>query len=386
MNQSVINDYWAELVARYRSSPLPGFLRWWGGELAGLVPESFRDRMVQPRPELWLIPDSDNGSLTIWSGGEEPEQIDVFGAAEDAELLRDRWAGLVQNFEDGNPEIRLCLPEGEVLQCPVELPLAVESGLDQALRYQLDQLTPFQADQVYFDHDVVARDTAHGRLKLELRLVPVTRVDNLRERLAAIGIRPHAIDVIRDGDLPVSQGFNLLPEAERPNYIYARARMNWLLAGAAVLLLALVMAQSLYLRGQTVDKLQAEVNNLRTESEAVMGLQQQLEDSLAAANFLAERRRRQPVTIQVLDEVTRALPDDIWLQQLQVRGNELMMQGLADGSQRLIELINDSELLTDAEFRGSVNVDPNSGRERFNAQALIRTGRAVNASDAEPGE
>jgi general secretion pathway protein L len=95
-----------------------------------------------------------------------------------------------------------------------------------------------------------------------------------------------------------------------------------------VLLLALVMAQSLYLRGQTVDKLQAEVNQLRTESEAVMGLQQELEDSLTAANFLAERRRRQPVTIQVLDEVTRVLPDDIWLQQLQVRGNELMMQGL----------------------------------------------------------
>jgi general secretion pathway protein L len=386
MNQSAINDYWADLVARYRSSPLPGFLRWWGGELAALVPESFRERLVQPRPVLWLVPDADSGVLTIWSGGDEPEQLDVFGAAEDAQLLRDRWGALVRNFEDGNPEIRLCLPEGEVLRCPVELPLAVESGLDQALRYQLDQLTPFQADQVYYDREVLARDTSHGRLKLELRLVPVARVENLRERLAAIGIRPHAIDVAGEGETPVSQGFNLLPEAERPAYVYARARMNWMLAGAAVLLLAIVMAQSLYLRGQTVDKLQAEVNKLRVESEAVMGLQQQLEDSLTAANFLAERRRRQPVTIQVLDEVTRVLPDDIWLQQLQVRGNELMMQGLADGSQRLIELINDSDLLADAEFRGSVNVDPNTGRERFNAQARIRTGRAANAAVAESGE
>ncbi len=386
MNQSAINDYWADLVARYRASPVPGFLRWWGGELAALVPESFRERLVQPRPELWLVPDGDSGDLTVWSGGDEPEQLDVFGAAEDADLLRDRWAALVRNFEDGNPEIRLCLPDGEVLQCPVELPLAVESGLEQALRYQLDQLTPFQADQVYYDHGPVTRDSAHGRLKLDLHLVPVTRVEALRERLAAIGIRPHAIDVVREEEAPVSQGFNLLPVSERPSYVYARARMNWLLAGGVALLLAIVMAQSLYLRNLTVDRLEAEVNNLRTESEAVMELQQQLEDSLAAANFLAERRRRQPVTIQVLDEVTRALPDDIWLQQLQVRGNELMMQGQADGSQRLIELINDSELLDDAEFRGSVNVDPNTGRERFNAQAQIRTGRAVNAIDAESGE
>ena len=386
MNQSAINDYWADIVARYRSSPVPGFLRWWRGELATLVPESFRERLVQPRPVLWLVPDGDRGALTVWSGGDEPEQLDVFGAAEDADLLRDRWAALVRNFEDGNPEIRLCLPEDEVLQCPVELPLAVESGLDQALRYQLDQLTPFQADQVYYDHEVVARDTSHGRLKLELRLVPVARVETLRERLAAIGIRPHAIDVVGDVEAPASEGFNLLPESERPPYVYTRARLNWMLAGGVALLLALVMVQSLYLRGQTVDRLQAEVSNLRAEADAVMELQQQLEDSLTAANFLAERRRRQPVTIQVLDEVTRVLPDDIWLRQLQVRGNDLLMQGLADGSQRLIQLINDSELLADAEFRGSVNVDPNTGRESFNAQAKIRTGRAANAADAEPGE
>ena len=386
MNQTVINDYWANVVGRYRASPIPGFLRWWGNELASLFPDSIRQRMVQARPELWLIPDSETGAISIWAGGDEPEQRDVFGAAEDAELLRDRWTTLIRNFEDGNPEIRLCLPDSEMLQCPVEMPMAVEAGLEQALRYQLDQLTPFRADQVYFDHEIISRDTEHGRLKLELRLVPVASVEDLLERLSAIGIRPHAIDVVEMTDEPAARGFNLLPEESRPVYVYARARMNWLLAGAGVLLLALVMAQSIYLRGQTVDRLNAEVNQLRQEAEAVMALQQELEDSLTAANFLAERRRRQPVAIQVLDEVTKVLPDDIWLQQLQVRGNELMMQGLADGSQRLIELINNSDLLDEAEFRGSINIDPATGRERFNAMAQIKTGRAANAADAESRE
>ncbi len=387
MNQTAINDYWAGLVARYRTSPLRSFVRWWGSELAALIPESVRHRLVQARPELWLIPHDDAGSIAVWSGGDEPEQRDVFSASEDAELLRDRWMTLLRDFEEGKPEIRLCLADDEVLQCPVELPLAVESGLEQALKYQLDQLTPFRADQVYFDYDTVSRDPEHGRLKLDLRLVPITRIEPLLDRLGSIGIRPHAIDVVAPGgEVYSARGFNLLPENGRPRYVYERARLNWLLAGAGALVLALVMAQSLYLRGQTVEKLQVEVEQLRTEAEAVMGLQQELEDSLTAANFLAERRRRQPVAIQVLAEVTRILPDDIWLQQLQVRGNELMMQGLADGSQRLIELINDSELLTDAEFRGSVNVDPASGRERFNAMAQIKSRRAANGADAESGE
>lgn len=382
-----ISEYWSSLAARYRAGPLPGFFSWWRDELAGLLPQSMRRRMIPPRPALWLVPDDQGRELVVWSAGNRPEELDVFGASEDAGLLRDRWQGLVTGFRDGEPEIRLCLPADNILQHSIELPLAVEANLGQALRYQLDQFTPFAADQVYFDYRITGRDPEHGRLKLELRLVPVARIEALRERLAEIGIRPHAIDCLHSGSPePGCEDFNLLPEAERPRHVYARARLNWILAGGALVLLALVMVQSLYLREQEAEQLQQEVDNLRAEVDAVMTLQQRLEDALAAANFLAERRRQQPVVIQVLDEVTRVLPDDIWLQQLQVRGDELMMQGLADGSQRLIGLINDSELLEDAEFRGSINTDPATGRERFNARARIQPRRTVSAAVAEPRE
>ncbi|NBB93001.1 MAG: hypothetical protein GVY32_07535 [Gammaproteobacteria bacterium] len=376
MNQSAINEYWGSVVARYRAGPLPGFLKWWRGELAGLLPSGLRQRMIPPRPVLWLVPESEGGRLTVWAGGDSPTQRDSFGAGEDAGLVRDRWLELVGDFDDGLPEIRLCLPPEDVLRCPVELPLAVESNLDQALSYQLDQLTPFSADQVLFDYDIIERDADHGRLRLDLRLALRSRVDALTERLDAIGIRPHAIDCLADdGEHPACAGFNLLPEDDRPRYVYRRARINWVLASGLVLVLALVMVESLWLRQQTVDQLETEVEQLRSEADSVLALQRELEDALAAANFLAERRRRQPVAVQVLDELTRILPDDIWLQQMQMRGQELQLQGLADASQRLIGLINESPLLADAEFRGSISIDPGSGRERFNAQARIETAR-----------
>lgn len=386
MNQSTINEYWGSVVARYRAGPLPGFLSWWRSELAGLLPAALRRRMIPPRPVLWLIPDpagQEARRLEVWAGGESPERRDTFGAEEDAALLRDRWHALVNDFGDGLPEVRLCLPPEDVLQCPVELPLAVESNLGQALTYQLDQVTPFSADQVLFDYAIVERDADHGRLKLDLRLVLRSRADALKERLVAMGVRPHAIDCLSAQDEgPACEGFNLLPEEQRPRYVYRRARINWLLAGAMLLVLAVVMVESLWLRQQTVHKLDREVEVLRNEADAVLALQRELEDALAAANFLAERRRRQPVTVQVLDELTRILPDDIWLQQLQMRGNELQIQGLADASQRLIELVNDSELLDEAEFRGSVSIDPGSGRERFNARALIETRGGARATAA----
>src|SRR5699024_7284123 len=196
MNQGTINEYWGSLVARYRAGPLPGFLKWWRGELAGLFPRTLRERMIPPRPELWLVPVTEDRKLAVWAGGTAPELRDTFGASEDAGLLRDRWQERINGFEDGQPEIRLCLPADDILRCPVELPLAVESNLAESLRYQLDQVTPFSADQVYFDYDILERDAERGRLKVDLRLAMRTRVDDLRERLGTIGIRPHVIDCL----------------------------------------------------------------------------------------------------------------------------------------------------------------------------------------------
>lgn len=384
---NAVNQYWASLAARYRTSPLPGFLSWWGRELGGMVPSSLSERMVPPRPALWLVAEADSASFDVWKGGDQPEHLDRFDDDADVQLLRDRWFELLAVFEDGQPEVRLCLPGESVLDCPVELPLAVESNLAAAIGYQLDQLTPFKASQVLYDHRVTGRDAQHARIELELRLAPLHRIEAIRERLTRIGIRPHVIDTLKmNGELPECEGFNLLPEGERPTYVYARARLNWILAGVAALVLGVIMVQSLYLRGQTVERLQAEVAELRQEADAVMDLQRQLEDSLVAANFLADRRRRQPVIIQVLDEISRVLPNDMWVNQLQIRDDEVLMMGLADGSQRLIEIINDSPLLDDAEFRGSINVDPATGQERFNLRATITRRGTQHAVAAGPGE
>lgn len=375
MIQDFLNDQLATLRGRYRSSGLKTFIDWWFGELSALLPAHFRERLVPPRPTVLLVPDASGQELSVWRGGEAVKQLDRFGMAEDLQLLKGRWQEALTEFDEGQPEIRLCLPGEEVLQAPVELPAAVEANLAQALGYQLDQLTPFRADQVWSDFRVDDKVTERGRLQVELRVVPKVQLDELLKWLGSIGITLHAIDTLppQGAEKPRPEGFNLIPEAQRPRHVYARARLNWVLAGIAVVVLALVMVQSLHLRGQTVTGLQAEVDRLRAEAMEVMALRQQLDDALEAANFLAEHRSRQPVIVPVLDEVTRLLPNDIWLQQFRIENGQLMLQGQARGAQQLIDLINGSDLLGDAEFRGAISLDPQTNRERFNASARVLT-------------
>ena len=75
----------------------------------------------------------------------------------------------------------------------------------------------------------------------------------------------------------------------------------------------------------------------------------------------------------MLAEVTRLLPADFWLEQFRINETELHIQGHAEDAQQLIGLLNDSELLEEAEFRGQVRTDQRTGKERFTTFAQIVT-------------
>jgi general secretion pathway protein L len=378
MLNAVIANYLSDLQRRYQSSRLPAFVSWWSSALMQLVPETVQRRFMPPAPQLVLVADVEQpGHFALWLRTDAFKKIDEFNHGEDIGLQRSRWQRHVNQHQDDPPRVMVLLPGEAMLDLDVDLPLAVEGNLAQALRFQLDQMTPFAADQLAYDHRVIRRDAANGRLHLSLRLIPSAVLDPVRDHLTAVGIRPHAIDTLplsRQGgadEPPIGEGFNLIPVAQRPVYVHQRKRLNWTLAGALAVALVVVMAQSIYLRDRAVNQLRTDVAALRAEAESVMALQRDVDAALEAANFLADQRYNEPVTVQVVDELSRILPDHFWLQQLQIRGSTMILMGFAEGSQALIEILNDSPLFDDAEFRGRVSIDANSGEERFNAQARI---------------
>ena len=375
MIQQATDKLFQPLQQRYRASPLPAFFAWWGGELSALVPETWSRRLMPPKPQLWIVPAaSGGGDLRIWRADGELRPLDVFGAGEDARLLATRWRDLLAEFTDGRPEVRLCLNETACLGVPVQLPAAVQDNLRAALGFQIDQISPFRPEQVFFDQQVVRQDTARGRIDVELRLARREDVEALLGRMREIGIVVHVVDTLGQEDPPAVEGYNLLPQERRPHYAHARARFNMMLALVLVVLLGAVMAETLMMRERTAARLTEEANRLREQAMAVAALEQELGDSLLAANFLAAKRSQEAPAIRVLDEITRVLPDDIWLQQFQLQGRELRIQGMAEGSQRVVGLLNESPLLESPEITGNISIDPMTGKERFRTQAMVVAG------------
>ena len=283
-------------------------------------------------------------------------------------MQRQRIEDLLNQSELQEAPRFLLLEQASVLSKQIKLPQAAEPNLPQVLAFEMDRQTPFKASNVYFDWKVLDRSSSPGQLLLQLFVVPRAEVERALEALERIGLALAGLDVMDDGR---SKGLTLLPAERRVRVINKRGRLNLALGLACLALLAVVMAQSLYLRAHQVSELEAAIADVQGEARKVTNIRKQIEETSEAAGFLATRRAASPLAIELLADVTRLLPDDTYLDRLVIGEGSVQMQGKSRNAQQLIEKVNTSELLTAAAFRGSTRLDARSGLEIFELNATV---------------
>ena len=350
---------------RLQGSQLGQFFRWWTGELRELLPPALRARLQHARRRVVLRITRTDLEVSVHEPGSLLE-IDLFPLDQDPRLQQQQIRDLLAARELLEVPRDLLLPEAQILRKEVMLPIAAEANLRQALAFEMDRQTPFRAKDVYFDYRVLNRDRDSGQLRIELLVTLKASLDRHLELLAPRGMAPSGVDVTIGG---MPAGLNLLPVAMRYGMVNRRARLNLALAGAGVVLLALVMAQSLWLRQHQGNEIQAAIDNVREEAMRVRQVRNQIQDASEAAGFMQARRSAALPTVKVFAEVTRVLPDDTYLDRLLIGQGTVQMQGKSVNAQRLIEMVNQSEYFSDASFRGPTRLDSRTQKEIFDVTA-----------------
>ena len=131
------------------------------------------------------------------------------------------------------PGCVVALPPSQVLRKTLVLPAAVEENLRQALAYDLDRHTPFQAEELYFDAVVVGRDAAEqGRSASTGRRRCARHVDQARAPGAGWGATVVAVTPEMPGDdaaaLPRCRGSTCCPTEARTDAAPWRRWQFWL--------------------------------------------------------------------------------------------------------------------------------------------------------------
>lgn len=348
----------------WRGSVLPGFLRWWGGELSALLPVRWRQAFAGG--ERWYVLERGEGVWQLRRSGESLSIADAY----DTDTVDHRAALLARALGECDPadrRIALLMPAAQVLRRRLVLPVAARDNLRQVVGYDIDRQTPFRADDIHFGVRELGEGGPEGRFVAELAATPRASLDPLLDELTALRVAPDRVDVPLGYGLA---GVDLLPPARAPRRVDRRRRLNLALVAAIVVLLLAAMAAWLHNRNVALETMRADVDAMQSDAQRVKALRQRLMDSAGASGFLVRRKSESPSILPVLDELTHRLPDDAWLERFTLNATgQIGFQGQSPQAARLIDALKGARTIGEPSFQGTIQTDPTSGKERFYMQA-----------------
>lgn len=254
--------------------------------------------------------------------------------------------------------VELQLPPGAMLEQMVTLPLAAERDPETVLRYEMDRLTPFAAEALYWAWAVERRDRARAQLVLRLSLVLRSQVDVTLETLRRAGLQLVAL----------TDGVRVIPlDTARPG---PWRRQSAMVLGGLCAILAIAAAVVPFVQQfRTESRIEREIVSLRPAVDRAEALRRRVSQSAAGSDVLAAQRARIGDPLATLAALTDILPDDTVLTDFTMRQRVLTMAGQSAAAARLIPALAADPALRNPTFTAPVTRNETQKTDIFSIRA-----------------
>jgi general secretion pathway protein L len=266
----------------------------------------------------------------------------------------------LQAILQGGAGAVLFLPAGMTLLRKVELPLAAASQIHSATSFLIDRFTPFRAEQTYHSTRLLSRDRERKRLVIELAIVPRQMLNNL---IATLATRRIPVSSVRIEGKDHSD-FDFAPSRISDPQFDAKMQRTWkpILAAGLALLVVGPLAVTYRVQSQR-SALTAEIAAAEGPGRRAAALRSEVEMRGAERAFLP-RRLRSVRAIEVLDALTKVMPDDSWLFSIEIRPGQATLAGFSPDVPALIERLSRSPF-ANPELTAPVVSGLGGGKSRF---------------------
>jgi general secretion pathway protein L len=342
-----------------------GLFAWWRTALAAWLPARWQALFGWARDRLLLVGEGDGFQLRLERAGEILDLGHLPPPPPDA--TDDPLAPVL------GPQIVdlprwLVLPANSGLRRRMLMPAAAVDRLRDVLRFEIERQTPFEAGNVVFDALLLGR-RPDGQADVELIVVPKASFDAALAAIGPLAATLAGVDIAGAAGAPV--GVNLLPAERRVRIADPWRGWNWALAAVAVLAFAVGLWQLLDNRRAAAGLLEQQVASRADAARRVTLQRQQLTDAVQGTAFLDRARSGRPTNVEILDELSRRLPDNTYLEKLAIEDDHVLLIGLSTDASALVPGLEGSPLWKSPALTGALQPDPRTRRDRFTLTAEL---------------
>lgn len=340
------------------------FFHWWAGQMLGFLPSGLGQQDLG-RSDALIIRLQDLSAPSAFVTVERRVRgveasfgsfaLDSAGIDRLRDIAMRRPAGVV-----------LEVAPALLLERTAVLPLAAESDLERVLGYEMDRITPFTANELFWTWHVVRRDRTRGKLDIRLSMIHRPGLVPVLEALRAAGLEPamivalgpdqslRTIPVVRDAVAPERQ----------------RRALRWAAALCAVLLIATI-ATPLVLNERGIRAAETKIARLKPRVAEVELLRQRQAAEASGADVFAAALSRVGSPLQALSELTDILPDDTWLSALSLKQRVLTFTGQSARAARLITTLSADPAWRNPVFATPVTRADSGGSDQFSIRTEL---------------
>ena len=247
----------------------------------------------------------------------------------------------------------------------IVLPRAAAAKADDAIALQLRQTLPSQGRGLIWRAEAIGRHA--GQVEYDVYILKDSQVADLLHDLRRAGVDLQMITIGSGSGRPVWQ---LMPDA-------VRTAKRWMAFSAlAVVTIALglvfVVEQDRAAVADLVDLRSARIADLEErlileKSKSDQSRQQSQAVQSDIALFAAQSRR-----LSILSDLTDILPDTVWVSELSITGDRLVLSGFAQRDVAAVTtLIQKLPWAEGVQLNGPISYDSYSGQNRFEVGLTI---------------
>jgi general secretion pathway protein L len=335
--------------------------RWWLSEFLALLPQAYLKRVISSPFLLVFRPSGAITKISVAAGEKRlfEESIPYPNVSEEAlGRLRD-----IIDAATGRKRVDVIgvIGERQSLVRPLTLPHAAKAHLDEAVRYQIERLSPFRADNTLYDFKRLDSGRQTNELRLKLTIVSKASVAELEHYSAKFGFRidRFAVEPADGGDL---ETVTFASEAA------SRGKMpleNKAILTAAFILLASLVLVPIVSKWEQSEALEKEINALKPKAEQVLRLRSERDKIVARHAQMIGMKRAALPPVAILSKLSELLDDQTFLFDMRTERAIVTISGLSPDASKLAQRLGAIEAFKSVKFSGPVTRDVQSARDRF---------------------
>ncbi len=320
---------------------------WWLTELQAMIPKKMRTLLVQQSQVVACH--SANGTYEFFKNGRLLDDLPV----------------------RQHQPVTLALAPSQILMRTLSLPKLSMKDLRALVALSMDRLTPFRAEDVFFDVELLENSKDSRKQSLLLAVIPKATATAALEHARASGLLPQSLKISGEkaGDV-LSFDFFRNGGGDNVSNGGITPRIFWW-ATAAILLISNIGFAIL----RDINETSALEAQVELQSQAARTAQ------MLQRRVITEHQRRQAILQQqsnnnilfLLESLSQHMPASAWVQRLSLKDGRIRLIGFAKDDIDVMAVLRRSPVLSNVQSTSAdVPTALSSGQQPFDISAAVR--------------